>query len=90
MNINKVAGADNVPDRVLKTCAEQWADFITGNSGKEVKQMVYKLETSQTSMVRHGPGQEGSTVGDWNHQNITGTMYRVSMASVKWDGCTEP
>lgn len=23
VNINKVAGADNVPDRVLKTCAEQ-------------------------------------------------------------------
>ena len=60
----KVAGVDNVPERVLKTCAEQRADFITGNSGKEEKQIVSGLETSQTSMVHHGPGQEGSTMGD--------------------------
>ena len=40
-------------------------------------------------MVHHGPWQEGSTAADRNHQNISGTIYRASVTSVKWDVCTE-
>ena len=35
------------------------------------------LETSQTHMVHHGLRKEGSTVGDSNHEYISGTIYRA-------------
>ena len=40
-------------------------------------------------MIHHNPGLEGSTAGDQTQQNITATIYRASVASVKWDVCTE-
>ena len=44
----------------------------------------------QTGIVHRGPGQEVSTVDEWNHKNITGIIYRASVISVKWDVCIEP
>ena len=40
-------------------------------------------------LVHHGPGQDGSTAADPNQHNITGSVYRASVTSVRWDVCTE-
>ena len=34
--------------------------------------------------------EEQQKTADLNQQNITGTIYRASVTSVKWDVCTEP